>query len=176
MSISDDRTAHWLAKMDVSEVVLRHFMAMDDSDWSTVRECIASEITLDVGSLGRDPAVGRDEYMKRLIERNVGYDLTIHMNPGHIVDIDGDEARLRSHLLGAHGVGDRDAENFWGFGLYDIGLIREAGAWKITRISVNLLKTFGGEPASIMQAAAKRYAGSTTTAIPHRDQHDRLPK
>lgn len=148
----------WLERLEVSDVVRRYFLAMDEFDWDTAREHVAGTIVLDAGSLAEPPrAVARAEYISALIARNGGYLTTLHLNADHVVDIDDDVARVRSNFFGAHGVGPDDVDNYFAYGVYDITLVREEGRWKINRISVKPTRFHGGLPSDISARAAARH-------------------
>ncbi|MTD53822.1 nuclear transport factor 2 family protein [Amycolatopsis pithecellobii] len=148
----------WLERLEVSDAVRRYFLAMDEFDWATAGEHVAKTIVLDAGSLAEPPrAVSREEYMSSLIARNGGYLTTLHLNADHVVDVDGDTARVRSHFFGAHGVGPDEVDNYFAYGVYDIDLIREEGRWKISRIRVKPTRIHGGLPGDISARAAARY-------------------
>ena len=93
------RISAWIDKLDVSDTVRRYFLAFDRFDWEGVRGLVASRVTLRAPGL-KGETLARDEFVESAKLRNGGYDLTVHMNPDHVVDIDGDRARVVSHLLG----------------------------------------------------------------------------
>ena len=100
----------WLERLEVSDTVHRYFLAMDEFDWAAAGEQLADRVTLDASAFDV-PAreVSREQYLAELIARNGGYEVSLHMNADHVVDVDGDHARVRSHFFGAHSVGPDDA-------------------------------------------------------------------
>jgi len=148
----------WLERLEISDTVRRYFLAMDEFDWDTAGEHVAETIALDAGSLADPPrAVCRDEYISALIARNGGYLTTLHLNADHVVDVDGDTARVRSNFFGAHGVGPNEVDNYFAYGVYDVELVREEGRWKISGIRVKPTRIHGGLPSDISARAAARY-------------------
>jgi hypothetical protein len=101
--------------------------------------------------------------MSALIARNGGYLTTLHLNADHVVDVEGDTARVRANFFGAHGVGPNEADNYFAYGLYDIDLVREEGRWKITRLAVKPTRIHGGLPSDISARAAARHQGQSAT-------------
>ena len=144
--------------MEISDSVRRYFLAMDEFDWNTASDHVAETIALDAGSLAEPPrTVSRDEYISALIRRNGGYLTTLHLNADHVVDVEGDTARVRSNFFGAHGVGPNEDDNYFAYGVYDIDLVREEGRWKISRIGVKPARIHGGVPSDISARAAAQY-------------------
>ena len=98
-------------RFDAQQVVSRFFLAMDRFDWEAIEAVIDDEMTLAAGAYVDDPPapVPRDQFMEELIDRNRGFSLSgsgsYHGNSGHVVDIDGDRAHVRSHMYGSHWVG-----------------------------------------------------------------------
>lgn len=155
--MANDMMSDWLQRLEVSDSVRRYFLAMDEFDWDTAREFIAETVTLDAGALAGPPSpVSREEYIRALIARNGGYLTTLHLNADHVVDVDGDAARVRSHFFGAHGVGPEERDNYFTYGLYDISLVKEGGRWKISRIGIAPARIHGGLPSDISARAAAR--------------------
>ena len=156
--------SYWIERLEISDSVRRYFLAMDEFDWDTASEQVAETIVLDAGSLAEPPrAVSREEYMSALVARNGGYLTTLHLNADHVVDVEGDTARVRANFFGAHGVGPNEADNYFAYGVYDIDLVREEGRWKITRLAVKPTRIHGGIPSDISARAAARHQGKSAT-------------
>ena len=95
----------------------------------------------------------RDEYMRTLKERNGGFTATIHLNPDHLVTVDGDTAHVVAHMWAAHAVGPEPADSFWGYGIYDIHLARKGEGWQLTRQRIDLVG--GGGAGSVPDVFAR---------------------
>jgi hypothetical protein len=156
----EDALQYLLDKTEVSDAVKAYFMALDRFDWDTVASLVADEFTLDADAPGAVPqAVPRDEFLRTLKERNGGFTATIHVNPDHLVTVDGDKAHVTAHAWAAHAVGTAPADVFWGYGFYDIDLIRGASGWQLSRQRIDIIGGGGeGSPADVFARSAQRQA------------------
>ncbi|MBV6760419.1 nuclear transport factor 2 family protein [Rhodococcus opacus] len=154
----DDALQYLLDKSDVADVVKSYFLALDRFDWKAVAGFVADEFMLDSDAPGAAAhPVPRDEYMRTLVERNGGFTATIHLNTGHLVTVDGDNAHVVAHMWAAHAVGQEPTDAFWGYGLYDIDLARSADGWKLTRQRITVVGMGGeGSPPDVFARSAAR--------------------
>ncbi|MEV7393285.1 nuclear transport factor 2 family protein [Streptomyces sp. NPDC091215] len=155
-----DALQHLVDKDQVSDTVKEYFWALDTFDWDSVAELVADEFMLDSDAPGAAPhAVPRDEFMRTLKARNGGFTHTIHINPDHLVTIDGDVATVRAHMWAAHSVGEEPGDTFWGYGMYEIELVRTPDGWRLTRQKITAVGTGGdGTPPDVFARSAQRQA------------------
>jgi hypothetical protein len=153
-----DEIADWIRRLNVSDAVRRYFLAFDMFDWERLSTLVADEVTLRAPGLEGE-TLPRDEFIDSARRRNGGYRLTVHMNPDHVVDLDGDTAKVTSHLLVGHGVGDGPGEHFWGYGFFELDLIVERGRWVVSSCTVDRRWADGGDPLTVRALAAARFAG-----------------
>jgi SnoaL-like domain len=155
-----DPLQYLLDRADVSDTVKAYFMALDRFDWDTVAALVADEFTLETDAPGAVPyPVPREEYVNSVKARNGGFTGTIHLNPDHLVTVTGDTARVIAHMWAAHSVGPEPADSFWGYGIYEIHLVRTTGGWRLTSQRIDLLGGGGeGSPADIFARSAARQA------------------
>lgn len=157
-------------RLDVQQVVSRFFLAMDRFDWDAIAAVVDDEMTLVAGAYIEDPPApaSRDRFMQELIDRNAGFSLpghgSYHGNSGHVVDVDGDSAHVRSHMYGSHWVGPEPTDEFHVLGMYDVELRRTAHGWRIRRLAVIPLFTRGAPAASIMARAHDAWHASAARA------------
>jgi hypothetical protein len=155
----EDALQRLIDKSDVSETVKRYFLALDRFDWGTVASLVADEFTLEADAPGAEPRpVPRDEFMRTLIARNGGFTGTLHVNPDHIVTLDGDSAHVSAHMWAAHMAGPAAKDGFWGYGFYEIDLERQAGGhWQLVRQQIEIVGVGGeGTPADVFARAMER--------------------
>jgi ketosteroid isomerase-like protein len=150
------RTTQWLDRLDVSDCVRRYFLAFDRFDWDEVGRLVADEMTLAAPGLPAETS-SREEFVERARRRNDGYDLTVHLNPDHVVTIDGDHAHVTSHLLVGHGVGTAPEGHFWGYGFFELELVRRSPGWAITACTVDRRHAEGGDPLTVRALAAAQF-------------------
>jgi hypothetical protein len=150
-----DAIQRLIDKSDASEAVKRYFLALDRFDWPTVASLIADNFSL-VADAPDVPAIAvpRDEFMRSLIARNAGFTGTIHLNPDHVVSVDGDKAHVSAHMWAAHMVGPKPADGFWGYGFYEIDLIRAESGWQLVGLQLNPVAGEGTDRASEVYARA----------------------
>lgn len=156
----DDPVRYLLDRAGVSDAVMRYFFALDRFDADAVRAAIADPFTLDAGPFA-GPAVPKpaDQFMRELVARNWGFAGTIHLNPNHLVEVDGDAASVTAYMWGSHIVGDGPDDCFWGYGIYEIDLVRDGDGWRMTRLKISPVRSEGGDPGRIYALAAERQAG-----------------
>jgi len=149
-----------LDRAAVSDVVLRFFEALDSFDTDAVRACLADEFTLDAG-----PQVTPNpepqpvaQFIEGLVARNWGFESTAHLNPNHLIDLDGDRATVRANMWASHIVGEGPQDLFVSYGKYTIDLIRKGDSWRMTKLRIGAIRTEGGAAADIYKAAADRLA------------------
>jgi SnoaL-like domain len=155
----EDALQRLLDKSDVSETVRRYFLALDRFDWAAVAGLVADEFMLEADAPGAEPRpVPREEFIRTLIARNGGFTGTLHINPDHVVTIDGDRAHVSAHMWAAHMVGQAPKDGFWGYGLYEIDLARQAdGRWQLVSQRIDIVGVGGeGTPADIFGRAMER--------------------
>jgi len=153
--------AFLLDRAEISDTVMRYFFALDRFDTDAVRATLADPFTLDAGGVVAGPVAAKplDEFMAELVERNWGFVATAHLNPNHLIEIDGDRGHVTAYMFGAHIAGPGPEEAFWGYGIYEIDLIRAGEGWKISRLNIAPVRTEGAHPADVYAAAAARRTG-----------------
>jgi SnoaL-like domain len=148
----------WLVdRAEVSDTIMRYFLALDRFDVDAVRATVADEFTLDAGALAAPPSpMPVDQFLEELVARNWGFAGTIHINPNHLIEIDGDAAHVTAYMFGSHIVGDAAEDCFWGYGIYSIDLVRTDAGWRMTRLKIEPVRTEGGDAGRIFAIAAQR--------------------
>ncbi|MFK0111978.1 nuclear transport factor 2 family protein [Streptomyces sp. NPDC091217] len=153
-----DALQYLLDRAEVSDAVKRFFIALDRFDWAGVEREVADEFTLVANAPGTVAApVPRAEFMRTLKARNGGFTGTIHLNPDHLVTVDGDRAHVTAHMWAAHMVGPDPKDVFWGYGIYEIDLIRDGERWLLSSQRIDMVRGEGeGDPADVFARAMAR--------------------
>lgn len=74
---------------------------------------------------------------------------THHISSNHSVDLDGDRARVRAHLIAVHvPATDVPNDHFDIGGHYEAQVVRTAAGWRISRFSFGLVWNAGEPPAA----------------------------
>ena len=131
-----------MEESDIIQVHNRYCWAVDDGD----ADALAAVFTEDCVWRCEPPVGvfrGRDgvQEMGRIIHGGTGATV-LHVTTNHVVDVDGDTARLRCYLTvpnwGASQVGVSAV------GRYDVAFVRQSGAWLIREMSIEMFAWPGG--------------------------------
>ncbi|KAA1397110.1 nuclear transport factor 2 family protein [Aeromicrobium ginsengisoli] len=137
---NEDKISLLFDRAMISDAIHRFFMALDTKDWEAVRGVvddhflIAAPTVMD-GSPEPEPV---DVFLEGLIARNGGFAGTTHLNPGHIVEIAGNEAHVKAHMYCPHWADDTDEGMYLAYGRYDIDLVRRGDDWRMTRLLIHI--------------------------------------
>jgi hypothetical protein len=118
----------------VIEAVTRLFVATDNRDWSSVRDCFDDSVLFDMSSLsGREPAWVTPESITGGWEEGLKGLKAIHHQIGNLLVWVGEEtADLFCYGIAIHYLPHPSGRNTRTFvGSYDIHLARKGGEWKI---------------------------------------------
>jgi SnoaL-like domain len=140
----------------ISDTIHRFFMALDEKAWDDIPALLDDKFLLSAATVvgqapQRQPVA---EFMKNLIARNGGFAGTTHLNPGHIIEIDGDTAHVKAHMYCPHWVDDTDAGLFLAYGRYD--------GWVLTDLIIHI-DGARGDSGPVYAAAAERLRASTSS-------------
>jgi hypothetical protein len=139
----------------ITDTIHRFFMALDEKAWGDIPELLDDEFLLAADALGQAPQRQPvAEFVEGLIARNGGFAGTTHLNPGHIIDIEGDKAHVKAHMYCPHWVDETDAGMYLAYGRYDIDLVRKGEKWVLTDLIIHIDGARGD--AGAVYAAAKR--------------------
>ena len=151
-------------RAQISETINRFFLALDEKDWDAIPPLLADEFLLTAATVTGEPKrLAIPEFMQSLIARNGGFAGTTHLNPDHIIDIAGDSAHVKAHMLCPHWSDDTDAGLFVSYGRYDIDLLRSGDRWVMTDLIIRIDGS-RGDHASVYAAAAARLAADPSAA------------
>ncbi|MCK9899604.1 MULTISPECIES: nuclear transport factor 2 family protein [Parafrankia] len=116
----------------ICDVVLRYATGIDQRDWNLLRTCWTPEVEADYGAFGQfTSADALTETMARTHE-NMGP--TFHRISNIVIEIDGDQASVRSYVHGVLMVTPDDPGNWVDvIGSYEDVLIRTTEGWRISR-------------------------------------------
>ncbi|MEV0045595.1 nuclear transport factor 2 family protein [Nocardia rhamnosiphila] len=163
MTLTDsDKLAYLYDRTLISETIHRFFLALDEKDWEAIPTLIDDEFLLSAATVaGEARRLPAAEFVEQLIARNGGFAGTTHLNPGHIVDIDGDTAHVKAHMYCPHWVDDTDEGLFLAYGRYDIDLVRRGNGWRLTDLLIHI-DGARGDAGAVYAAAAARLADADT--------------
>jgi 3-phenylpropionate/cinnamic acid dioxygenase small subunit len=96
----DPNIQHMLDRIEIEELLVRYSRAIDSKDFDTLEELFTSDATFDGGSLGCPTGAPQ---IRAMIEGTLtGLDSTQHLVGKSLIEIDGDEAEVRTYLFSQH--------------------------------------------------------------------------
>jgi hypothetical protein len=118
-------------------------------------------LTLDFSSVVDTPpmTVPLADYLDVLRASFAGFAATHHAITGHVVDIDGDSAKLHAHVRADHWLPDELADggpNHWlVVGFYDNEAVRTADGWRFNRVKLTAAYQENPHLSGVAMAAAQ---------------------
>lgn len=121
-------------RLEIADVLDRYAYALDDKDWETLRSTFADGATVDYRSAG-GPRGSVEDALGWLDTTMSMFAITQHLNANRIIEIDGDEARVRSYVFSPV-IAERDdgsLDIIHSGGEYEDRLVRTASGWRIAK-------------------------------------------
>jgi len=142
-------------RIAVMDVVARLAHAQDDRDWGALRVLFADRVHLDLsGQSGADPVdLTADELVDKARAVLEGFDSLHHATSVPLIEVDGDRATCRTHVVAYHHV----ATDFCTMrGRWELGLRRGHDRWLVHRWAVVRTAPWEGSPDAYRIAADRR--------------------
>ena len=139
------------------EVFAQMIHAIDSKNWSLAQQQMASKVHTDYESLfGAKPSTQSSKALIQTWTQLLGpLDATQHLLGTPVVKVDGQSASLRVSVRGYHATHDlRDGNRWMVAGLYEVGLTKVKGEWKVASIRLNTLYQ-DGNPKLLSQVQAR---------------------
>lgn len=135
----------WLVdRARISDLLVEFARSLDERDWQGNTDLYVPEGVMSVGDSFR--LEGHEQLMRTGSDRGLGqYAGTWHLSANHAIEIDGDDARTRSYLLGVHMLGQDQFDHADGGGWYDCTLRRTPDGWRFVTVAVREVWN-AGEP------------------------------
>ena len=153
-------------RADLIELLGRYADISDRKEYTELPGLVFTDpLTLDFESVtGMPPmTVPLGDYLDNLRTAFAAYAATHHAITGHVVDIDGDSARIHAHVRAEHWLPEElagEGPHRWlVVGFYDNEAMRTPDGWRLSR--VRLTATYQENPhlAGVAMAAAQAKAG-----------------
>ena len=145
---------------DTDEIIRRKYeyaYGIDTRDWTLYRSIFTEEIHMDFSSYSGVAATSMpaDAWVgncRRLFDH---LDATQHVMTNPIVDLDGDQARLRMYMKAEHFLQTRSGNcDFALGGCYDDRLVRTPAGWRICAVTLHVFWNRGNR--DIMRLAVEQ--------------------
>ncbi|MFN0148994.1 MAG: nuclear transport factor 2 family protein [Dehalococcoidia bacterium] len=134
-------------RLAVQDVMTRYAIGVDTRDFELYESCFAEDVA--VSGFGRgEPIRGRAAWMafaRKALER---FGPTQHFIGNHLVELQGDEADLRTYVQATHVLAADPQAVFTLWATYHTRLRREPGGWRIVehRLEPQASQTLRGDP------------------------------
>ena len=128
-------------RLEIEKVIIHLFIKTDEKDWNAVNDCFHSEVLFDMTSMaGGAPVTLNPTEITSAWDEGLKEVEHVHHQIGNLlIDIIGAEAKAFCYGTASHYKktdSGNDTRTF--IGSYDIGLIKENGAWQINALKFNL--------------------------------------
>lgn len=126
----------------ITRKVFEYAYGIDTRDWELYRSIFADDIRMDFSSYSGAAArsMSADDWVANVKILFTGLDATQHSMSNPLVDLDGERARCRMYMQAEHFlITDQGSNDYALGGYYDDQLVRTAGEWKITAVTLNVL-------------------------------------
>jgi len=137
-----------LDRAGITDVVAGLAHAQDDKDWTRFRQLFTDEVTLDQSAQSGAPPVTMtaDELTEKARLVLEGFPCTHHASSNPLIDVDGDTATCRTHMVAYHHY-PTDAVDFCTMrGYWELELSRGRDGWAIRRWAVVRTAPWEGDP------------------------------
>ena len=128
-------------RQDVEDAVVRMFVATDERDWPTLRNCFATPFILDMTSMvGGEPATMTPEQVAQAWSEGFKPLDHVHHQIGNVrTEVVGDHARVKCYGVAFHHRAKAAGLRSRVFvGTYELALTQSGSLWLITRLVFHL--------------------------------------
>ena len=130
-------------KAQISDVLIRYATGIDSKDWALFRTCWADEVHVDYAEVGTftDP----DAFTALMEQLHGSMGPTYHRLSNFAIDVDGDEATVRSYVHAVLLLTPGDPDNWIDVvGHYQDVFVRTADGWRIRDRSTHMARMLTG--------------------------------
>lgn len=131
-------------RAELTELMGRYADIADQKEFTRLPSLVFTDpLTLDFTSVTGAPSmtVALPDYVASLRSTFEPFVAAHHAITGHVLDVDGDRARIHAHVRAEHWLPDepaRGGSNRWlVVGFYDNQAVRTPGGWRLERVTLN---------------------------------------
>ncbi|MEC3997095.1 nuclear transport factor 2 family protein [Actinacidiphila sp. DG2A-62] len=127
-----------LGRMRIADLVANLAHAQDSKDWGLFRSLFADRMTLDLTERSGEPVeeLTADEITAKTRTIIDGFTCTHHASSNLLVDIHGETARCRAHMVAYHHVPTPGVDHLTMRGYWHLDLASANGKWVIRRWAI----------------------------------------
>jgi hypothetical protein len=140
-----DPAVQWLLdRAEIHDLMMQYALGVDLRDYDRIRACFASSFRASYGTREFRNADALIEFISGVEH----FESTTHFLGTQLVDVDGDDAWMRTYSLITHRPQSDDPATHWvAAGQYDDRLVREEGRWRIAERGASAAKEWTEAPA-----------------------------
>lgn len=147
-----------LDESDLRELIHRYAFGLDRRDWESWRSVFADEVVMDMTDYQPDSTprpVSADRVVHSAQVLFAGFDATQHFIGSHRFEIAGDTAVITAHMRAEHWLTTgQGGDRYTMYGTYTDGCVRTDRGWKLTTVTLRLLREEGNR--HVMRSALER--------------------
>lgn len=136
-----DQIEQLVEKAAIVDTINTLFLATDERNWTTVRECFASQVLFDVTSMtgGKPSTLSPEEIVEGWHKGLQPLRAVHHQTGNHRVEISGREADAHCYGIAYHYLPNPTGDDTRVFvGSYDFHLVKNDDRWQIDHFKFNL--------------------------------------
>jgi hypothetical protein len=127
----------WLVdRAQISDLLVSMARTLDDRDGAGYAALYVEDGVLELGEMRLQ---GREALAASVAQNLGGYGAVWHLSSNHAIDIDGDRARTRSYVIGAHRRRDDLNQHADMAGWYDATVTRTNDGWRFESVSASVI-------------------------------------
>ena len=137
-----------LDRAAITDVVAGLAHAQDDKDWTRFRQLFSDPVTLDQSAKSGEPpaTMTADELTDKARSVLGGFPVTHHASSNPLIDVDGDAATCRTHMVAYHHFPTDGVDFCTMRGYWQLELVRSGDGWAIRRWAVVRTAPWEGDP------------------------------
>ena len=147
-----------LDESDLRDLIHRYAFGLDRRDWELWRSVFADEVTMDMSDYQPEPPprpAPADRVVQNAQVLFAGFDASQHFMGSHRYEIDGDTAVITAHMRAEHwATSGQGTDKYTMFGTYTDECVRTDAGWKLTKVTLRLLREEGNR--HVMRVALAR--------------------
>lgn len=147
---------------DLRDLIHRYAFGLDRQDWTMWRSVFADEVTMDMSDYQPDPPprpAPADRVVRNARTLFAGFDGSQHFMGSHRYAIDGDTAVITAHMRAEHWLtSGQGGDHYTMYGTYTDECMRTSDGWKLTSVTLRLLREEGNRHLMRLALAAGRAA------------------
>ena len=154
---------------ELRDLIHRYAFGLDRQDWELWRSIFVDEVLIDMSDFNPDPPPRRlaiEKHVRFTKTMFAGFDATQHFMGSHRFAIDGDNAVITAHMRAEHWLtSGQGGDRYTMYGTYTDECVRTADGWRLTSVTLRLLREEGNRDVMRLAMAKGRAATEATARL-----------